>query len=198
MNSDKTKDIAWSDVFDDIRSLVKHNQEDAVDLIEEEKEKIKAWTKERMDELKKAKEQGDEQVTALHQKLDELRVQAELGKADTRDQLERQRETLNTQLIAVRDYYNQMNRKSDVFSKRMSNQLDHLTMRIQILGLKMSYRKEQIEDEWNRKSEAVMNRVEELESEMKSYAHDTREEIMEKSSKLSNAWDAFKSELKSS
>lgn len=198
MNSDKTKDIAWSDVFDDIRSLVKHNQEDAVDLIEEEKEKINAWTKERMDELKNVKEQGDEQITALHQKLDELRVQAELGKADTRDQLERQRETLNTRLIAVRDYYNQMNRKSDVFSKRMSNQLDHLAMRIQILGLKMSYRKEQIEDQWDRKSEAVMSRVEELESEMKSYAHDTREEIIEKSSKLANAWDAFKSELKSS
>ncbi len=155
---------------------------------EEQKKNLSEWIEQRKEQLDEMGEIGEEKTRHLKQKLEELRVQAALGKAETRDAFKEQQKDLNKRLRELKDSLGDLSEltqsETREFRERMSDRLDYYHTQFDILRLKMHLARLDSEDAWQERKKDIKSRL-----------NDLREKLEEGEEKAAHRWEHFRTEM---
>ena len=176
----------WVKSLDDLKVELNDLDEKLLpDFFEEQKAK----TQERLTEIREKVDAkyGDE-ANELRAKMDHLKVQLALGKAEGRDAFEEQKGKLDH---ALRDARNQANALSDKLGSNLGDELHGLKQSLQakmeVLRLQYALGKADARDELEEVRKDLSHRVAALKASAKKRMDE---------SKADEKWDGFKDEMK--
>jgi len=140
----------WKQKAEEIRVQLNLGAAEAADKYEEEKKAVRNWIHETE---QKIKENGDSRLDKLKTKLEELKVQASLGRADARDEFEEQRKKFNTKLHEARQEAKELSQKADSKSKeigdKVSQRLQAWQTQFDIFNVQLHLGAKEASEKWN-------------------------------------------------
>lgn len=164
---------------------------EAKDEFENQKRNIREWTHTTRQNLSEYGEKSEEKVKQLQSKIDELRVQAELGKAETEEVLQDQQKKIRMLIheveVEAKALYNTSEGKLNELSSDIRNEVDYLKTSFDLFKLRLAYAKTETKEAWEAKKKEIVAELNEL-----------KNKIEEEKSTLSENWNKFKSEMSES
>lgn len=176
----------WVNTLDDLNIELDGLDDNLIaDFFEEQKEKARNQVEEVRTKLDASF--GDE-ANELRGKLDHLRVQLALGKAESRDAFEEQKHKLDHALREARNKANQMSEKlGSEAGDDLHGIKESLQTKMEVLRLKYALGKADARDEMEEVRKDLSRKVSELKAKAKKRAEE---------SDADEKWDDFKEEMK--
>lgn len=173
---------------------------EAADEFENQKKYIRKWAAETSAKVNKLQESGKSELRELKIKLEELEVQASLGKADAKDALKSQQKNISRLLHDIEyDFernYNSAEKKIVEFSKEADEKLQDFHTKFDMLVLQMNLGKAEAEKYWAKKKKDLSLKLSEMERDFDVVKEKSEEKWDEFSDEMSNAWKHFKKAFK--
>ncbi len=165
---------------------------DAEKAFEEQKANLRDWTVKMSSRLDEAKELNKDQLAKIRQTLEELRVQAALGKATSEDLLREQQKELKKRLEQLRSdidlVFGTGKEHSDAFLEELSLRLHDYQVKFDIFKLQLQLAKMEGEQEWeNRRKEAEI-KLQEFQKDFEKRAEEASGKLENFSKEMSQAW----------
>lgn len=165
---------------------------DAEKAFEEQKANLRDWTVKMSSRLDEAKELNKDQLAKIRQTLEELRVQAALGKATSEDLLREQQKELKKRLEQLRSdidlVFGTGKEHSDAFLEELSLRLHDYQVKFDIFKLQLQLAKMEGEQEWeNRRKEAEI-KLQEFQKDLEKRAEEASGKLENFSKEMSQAW----------
>lgn len=183
----------WKATAEELRLQLHLGSKDLSDKFEEQKKEILTWSKEtRMDLEREASSTSKE----LRTKLEELEVQAALGKAESKEAIQEQRKKINTLVREANEASIKLlgdSKKSirEIASKAETT-FDEWHTRFDLLRLQISLGAADASDEWNEKKEDLKKSIHQLESKLGEISQDSEEGWTHFKSEITEAWSHVK------
>lgn len=174
------------------------NQEEAKDKYEEEKSEFCKIVDETIEKFGKLKDTGREKAKDLKTKLEELRVQLALGKADGKDEFKRQKENIDDKLDSfvhlckekkdiADDKVDELSEDFKVKSKQFRTQLDLFRVQLAIGKADAGDYVEEKKKDLKIQIHELKQKLEKVKDIADDKLEDFSEEVGEKFEKIGNA-----------
>ncbi|MEM7373887.1 MAG: hypothetical protein AAF587_35015 [Bacteroidota bacterium] len=196
----------WASELDELEIQISLGEEEYVDAFEEQKSKFLQFAESTADAINQQVEKYgvSEKADSLVGKLDELRLQLALGKADSKDAFEEQREKIEGKLSdcssAYEEYKQLAGEKADEWGDAFSKQLESFQTKMDVFRLHFALGSADAQEEWKEKKKEFKTQIADLRQKAEKRGEKQVEEAEEKweevKDDLSEAYDHMKSALK--
>ena len=175
----------WKRKADELKLQLHLGSKDLADRFEEDKKNISAWAAEKKEQLK---ESSSEKAEQLKIKLEELELQAALGRAESRDALEEQQKKISKALRNARDkadeFAGDAKEGFQDFAEKADAQMDTWQAKFEMLQLQLKLGAADASDEWEARKKELAKSI-----------HDLENKISEAGKQTGEGWNHFKSEM---
>ncbi|MCI5058680.1 MAG: hypothetical protein MRY83_21390 [Flavobacteriales bacterium] len=159
---------------------------------EKQKRNFRKWLDDASAQLDEAIKGGEKELENLKPKLEELRVQAALGKAETRDALKEQQKEMSRSLHNFRQemkkiYEASQNKWSD-FWNSSDDKVNEFHTKFDLFKLQFHLGKKESEEALNEKKKELSKKLEEFKLKLDEKAEVGEEKWDHFTSELSEAW----------
>lgn len=186
----------WKSRIDNLNLQFHLGAAEAADEFENQKKNIRKWAAETSVKINKLQESGKSELKDLKVKLEELEVQASLGKADAKDVLKRQQKNLSKLLHDI-EYdlernYNSAEKKIVEFSKEADEKLQDFHTKFDLLVLQMNLGKAEAEQYWAEKKKELAVKLQEIDRKIETAKEKSEEKLDVLSQEMSDTWKRIK------
>ncbi len=173
---------------------------EAKDEFEEQKKNLAKLVDTAQEKLGNVIDAGEEKAKNLKTTIDELRVQAALGRAETEDVLEDQAKKINKGLNQLKkglaNTADKAEHKAESFADETKHQIEDMHTRFDLLRLRTHLGKKEAEKAWDEKKKELSEKLHEFNQKLekgKDVAEDKWEHFADE---MSEAWDHLKKAFK--
>ena len=174
---------------------------EARDEFEVQKQQLTTWINKADERLGKLQDEGKVKASELRTQLDQLRVQAALGKAETEDALRNQQKDLRNKLEAVKTETSRLYEKAETTTKDIADELDtqadNFHTRFDMLSVQLNLGKAEAKDLWENQKKDLSRKLSEISSKAESFKSDTSEKWDGFSREMSESWKHFRKAFRS-
>jgi len=190
-----TNDINWwQQKAEELRLQVHLGRKEAAEAYEQQKKEMGSWAADLRYKLERA---GGESSHHLRQRLEELELQAALGKAETRDALKEQQvkldETLHKVEEEVRAFVNQADDAIDEFADKAEETLQHWHMRMDLFRLQAHLGAKEVGEELSSAKKKVLHKIEEINNILETSKRERKSGWETLKTDLGRSWEDLKS-----
>ena len=175
-------------MVDQLQVQLHQGAEEAKDEFENQKKELTTWLDSVGEKLDKAKDTGSEKAQKLKSSLEELRVQAALAKAETKDEIEEQQKMIAKGIHQLRheisETVDDSKEKVEKIHVKMDDKLDDYQTRFDLFRLQLHLGKMETEENWDQKKEDIGDKLAQLKTKLKI-----------KGKELDGKWDEFSGEI---
>ena len=195
---DKTKEKLeqWKSQAEQLNLQMHLGAAEARDEFERQKKELKNWLHETDQEIENLEKEGKHQYIELRRKIDELRVQAALGKAEAEDSLKEQQRNLARGIHGVKHELNQAVEKSDEIGSEvmegLEDGIDHFRTRFDLFRLQLNLGASEAKDYWEEKKKTLSGKLHEINNKMEEAADKAEDKWEGFSEEMSHAWKHFR------
>lgn len=165
---------------------------DAEKAFEEQKANLRDWAAKMSSRIDEAKELNRQQAAKIKATLEDLRVQAALGKATSEDLFGEQQKELKKTMEQLRSdldlVFNTTKGHSDEFLEDLSLKLHDYQVRFDIFKLQLQLAKMEGEQEWEKRKKEAEIKLQELQKDLEKRAVEANEKLDNFSKEMSQAW----------
>lgn len=165
---------------------------DAEKAFEQQKEHLRDWAVKMSARVDAAKDLNKEQAERIKAALEELRLQAALGKATTADLLKEQQSELRVRMERLRTdlevVFENTKDRSDDLLEDLSLRLHDYQVKFDIFRLQLQLAKMEGEQEMEKRKKAAEQKLKELQKELEKRADDAAGRLEHFSKEMSHAW----------
>jgi hypothetical protein len=187
------------DYLEDLKSTVERlnvqmhlGKADAEKAFEEQKANLRDWTMKMKSRVDEAEELSNEQSEKLKIALEELRLQAALGKATTKDMLKDQQHELKTRMEKLRSdldiVFETSKEQSDELLEELSLRLHDYQVKFDIFKLQLQLAKMEGEQELDKRKKEASIKLQELQKDFEKRAEEASGKWENFSGEMSQAW----------
>lgn len=191
----------WKKEVDQLKNQLQHNTEDAKSSFEKQKANLLKWTDEMKHEFEKVEGIGEEKAKTFKGNLEDLRVQAALGKMDSLDAWHDQQKKMNHSIHNMRNSIAKMEKDAAGNAKALLQQsnytLDGYQTKFEMYRLQLIDGKEGAVQSWNDRKKDITLRLEKLSNKLEEGKTDAAEKWDGFSKEMGEAWSHFKKALHS-
>jgi len=191
---------AWKKEIEQLRKQLQHNREEAKESFENQKEKLANWADDMKDEIERVEGIGEDKLKELKGKLENLRLQAALGKMESVDAMNDQQKKINEGIHNVRGTMSKMENEVAENVKSLlekSNQtLDRFQNQFEMSRLQLLDTREGVVQTWKDRQEEISLRLQKLNDKLEEGRNDASERWEDFSSEMQEAWVHYKNALK--
>ncbi|MEO9870638.1 hypothetical protein [Ekhidna sp.] len=178
----------WKSSLEHLRVQLNLGLEEAKDEFEKQKENLKDWVDAVSQKLHQAQGFTEDKAAKLKTSLEELRVQAALGRAETEEALDEQRHKMSEKIHNLKHDVNQAYQKTKGNTNELlsetKDRLDDLHTRFDLFRLQAHLAKMETDDAW-----------EERKKDLSGKMHDINLKLEEGKEAAVEKWDHFKEEM---
>ena len=164
---------------------------EAKDEFEKQKGNLAHWAEETSKKVGEMKDVSEEKVSQMRQALDELRVQAALGRAEGKEAMEEQQKNLSSTLSSIKskmtELYGSSEESVKSFADQVEDKLEDYHTRFDMLKVQAHLGKQELESAWEERKKDITQKISEL-----------SKKIDEQTDKTEDAWSNFSNEIKES
>jgi hypothetical protein len=172
---------------------------EAKESFEDQKKEIVKWADSAKKQLEGMKELGNEKMTELKTLLEELQVQAALGKAETQEAFEKQQKIISQKIQELKTGIGKANKsaseKAKEFSENFEEKVDGFQERFDLFRLQFHLGKAEAKELWEQKKkdldeelQSLDKKLEKAKSEAGEYWDNFEDEITKSWKHLKNAF----------
>ena len=170
---------------------------EAQEEYESQKKNLKSWINTTEEQLNNLEDVSKNKVKAIRTSLEELRVQAALGKAETEEAFREQQKNIESKMNEIRQQasqlYNTSSDKAKAIASDIESQVDAYHTRFDLLKLRMRLGAADAGDLWESKKKEFASRLNEISNKLNDAKGDASEKWNNMSGELSESWKHFKS-----
>lgn len=180
--------------FEDLQLQLALGRADAIDEFEKQKANLKKIVDENMAKLAESTDKltGSDIGTKMNTKFDELRVQLALGKAETKEALEKQSEAINNSVKKIKD---DLGEKYPDLVKSFDDSVTKLTSMMESLRLQFALGKAELNDETERERSILFAKIDELKKKVEEGKNIAEEKFDGVKDELSEALNHLKNAI---
>lgn len=177
--------------IDHLKVQVKLGKEEAKEAFEQQKKEIQEWSSDLSRKVEQAKNLSEQEIKEIQSELEELRVQAALGRADTHDAIVEQRAVISKKLDEVHHkleviYRDKTNDLGEIVDQ-LQEGIDRYLTKFDLFRLQFHLGKKEAVEKWNEEKDDFYKELDRLRLKIEQ----EKEESVEK-------WGHFKGELQKS
>ncbi|MBP9151904.1 MAG: hypothetical protein KBF73_06440 [Flavobacteriales bacterium] len=182
----------WKGLAEHLDLQLHLGRAEAEDAFEKQKSNLLNWSDSVAANYEKAKDISEENAEKIRASIDNLRLQAALGKADTEDILEEQQKNINQAIQRLSSdiefvYKNRKERGED-FMEEAEERLNYYRTSFDLFKLQMYLAKEDAEEIWEEKKKETKRKIEELEYKLKEETEEASEKWEHFTKEMTHAW----------
>jgi hypothetical protein len=185
---EKKRIKGWKSLVDQLQVQLHQGAEEAKDEFENQKINLTTWLDSVGEKLDKAKDLGSEKAQKLKSSVEELRLQAALAKAETKDEIEEQQKKIAEGIHQLRheisETVDDSKEKVAGIHVKMDDKLDDYQTRFDLFRLQLHLGKMETEENWEEKKKDIGEKLSQLKTKLKT-----------KGKELDGKWDEFSSEI---
>lgn len=182
----------WKSRIDNMNLQFHLGAAEAADEFENQKKNIKIWAVETSSKINGLKESGKQELNDLKMKLEELKVQASLGKSDAKDVLKSQQKNISRLLHDIENdlerNYHSAEKKIVEFSKETDEKLQDFHSKFDMLVLQMNLGKAEAEKSWTKRKKELSVNLQEMDRKIESAKERTEEKWEDFTDDMAEAW----------
>ena len=188
----KQKLEEWKADIESLQVTLHLGKADAGDEFEKQKTNLSKWLK---DAKEKLSDLTEEKANDLKAKMEELELQAALGKAEGEDELKKQQKNINHAIHnlkkSVKESYGKTGDKKTEFSDFVDQKLDHFHTQFDLFRLHFSLGKKDGQEIWDEKKAEIDEQLKGLNKKMDDLKDSTLDTWEDFSDNVSKAWTDF-------
>jgi hypothetical protein len=169
--------------MEELRVQVALGKAEAKDLYEDARKKFKKILTEAENKLAAANDGAHNGAQKIRTLFESLQVQLALGKAETKDAFEEQKEKI-TRLLQDLENAIRSNETSNEYYTNMLMEMEKFKIKLEIIKLKYALKKMNARDEFEEKKKEFMSKFTEL-----------KERMLKKETGAEKKWDHFRGEI---
>jgi hypothetical protein len=154
----------WQEKLNDIDLELSMDFDELPEAFEKQKEEMQAFLGDSIKKLEKTI--GEDRTTDLKAKMEGLQVQMALGRAESKEAFEEQRKKFDDLFHSLQQKYEEVRKDEEATGHSLVDKLDKMATamrtRLEVLRLKYSLGKADVEDELEETRKEVMEKVNEL------------------------------------
>lgn len=185
----KRKVEEWKTLVDELNVQFHLGTEEAKEEFEEQKKKLGKWLDAVSHKLQHAKELSKEKALQLKSSMEELRVQAALGTAETKEQLEEQQKKITRGIHQFKHKISEAFETSkegiDDIVENVDHELNDFHTRFDLFRLHFHLGKEETKEMRDDKKKEIANQL-----------HVIKTKLKKGNEAIGNIWDHFSSDIK--
>ena len=175
--------------------------EEAKDEFEKQKNKLGDWLEIQNKKLDNTKDISREKAVQIKAALEELQVQAALGKAETEDALKEQQKKLSNGIhnlkVLINKNYNRVKENTTEFTEEISETLDDYHTRFDLFRLQTHLAKMDANESWNKKKKELSAKLHDLNVNLERKKEKATEKLDDFSDEMSEAWSHIRKAFRS-
>jgi ElaB/YqjD/DUF883 family membrane-anchored ribosome-binding protein len=179
-------------LVDQLEAQLHQGAEEAKDEFEKQKENLTAWLDSVGNKLDKAQDVSSEKAQKLKASVEELRVQAALAKAETKDEIEEQQKNIAEGIHQLRheisEIYDDSKEKYEGIHEKMDARLDDYQTRFDLFRLQLHLGKMEAEEDLEQKKREIADKLSRLKTKLKKGGKELEGKWDEFSSEVSEGW----------
>lgn len=183
----------WQKRLEDMQVQFTLGKMDATEAFETQKTQFRSMLQNMKDSLDKGTDLAEEKAAEMRTKLEELRVQLALGKADGMDAFEEQRKKIE---IAMNEIYQSGRKNFDENYRKSLTMFDHnaeaFKTGLEIVKLQFSLAKMDAKEELADKQKEIGDKMLELNNQFKTIQHQAMENMDEMNKQLRENFEKMK------
>ena len=191
----------WKSELEHLNMQLHLGRAEAKEAFEKQKGELREWVDEAGEWMDDVKEDGAEKMTDAKRKLEELRVQAALGRADTIDALHEEQKELSQKMhdmkYSLEHAYQEVKEDAGDLSEDIGYKFEDLKTRFDMFWLHTSLGAMEAGDAWERRKKDISSDLHELKLKLEK-GKDVAEDRWDNFSKeMTEAWRHFIGAFKS-
>tara|TARA_B100000780_G_scaffold278883_2_gene254182 strand:- start:2268 stop:2876 length:609 start_codon:yes stop_codon:yes gene_type:complete len=187
----------WQGMVERLNVQLHLGAADAKDAFEEQKKELESWLQTAKSKLKNSDKIADENTQKIQAAIDELKVQAALGKAETKDELEKQQKELSKNIqqlkVEVEKTYKESKETGAELMDELDEELEEYQTKFDLFKLQLHLGKAESKEyleEKKKEAKVELQKVETLLQKGKDSASDNWDNF---TSDISKAWKQMRS-----
>jgi ribosomal protein L29 len=186
----------WKQKAEELRLQLHLGATEAAEAFEKQKRDIGEWAKSTGHKLSSDASEAEEKLKA---KLEEIEVQAALGKAETREKIQEQRKAMSRMLSDAKHEAEYLARdtkeEAKIIGKKASEKLDQWHTRLDLVKLQLHLGAKEASEEWNERKSDLKAMISDIESKLEDVTEETMESWGDFKTDVSKAWNRFRDKL---
>jgi len=170
--------------------------DEAKDEFENQKKALKLWIHDVSQKIDNLNDEGKEQFDKLRSDIENLKVQAALGKAEAEDAIKEEQRNLNIKIKEVQNEAQRIVLSTEGVAKSLADEvgeeLEKFHTKFDLFKLQMTLGKTEAEKIWNEKSKEYSVKIHDINTRMNQMANEAEEKWDDFSDEMSSAWKHFK------
>jgi hypothetical protein len=187
--SKKMKD--WKDDVFQMKEQLENSLENVADSFEKQKDNLLNWTKKMEKELHQFEGLNEEKLNHFKGKLQNLRVQLALGKAETEVILKEQQKKINQAIRELKQSITGISKNPEGqgnFWDKAIQRLENFQMRFDLFKLQLNLGEKEGRQQWMEKKKEINNKLQEIEIKLEKGKEVTQERLDHFSKEVSVFW----------
>ncbi|HKK88843.1 MAG TPA: hypothetical protein VJ917_08330 [Saprospiraceae bacterium] len=192
----------WQERLKDWKAKLEHfnvqlhlGAKEAADAFEEQKKHLKDWIHTAEKQVEKSKVFSEEKTQELKTKLEELRVQAALGRAESRDALvEQQKKISHSMQHLKKDVESTLNKtkeKESELENKLKENVEDFKTKFDLMRLRSHLAQMDAEDAWDKKKKDLSVKLQQMTHKLEKGKEAGAEKWKGFSSEMGEAWNHF-------
>lgn len=173
---------------------------DAADEFEKQKKKLADWSKETSEKIDTLEGVSKEKLSKLRTDLEELRVQAALGRAEAKNEMKEQQRKISHKLHEIKQELSSTvdGAKESVgeFAEEVEEEAEDWHMKFDLFKVHMSLGKAEAEQYWEDKKKELSYKMQEMQDKLERMKEDADHRWEDFSKEMSDAWSHVKKAFK--
>ncbi|MBT8194790.1 MAG: hypothetical protein KJO64_00045 [Bacteroidia bacterium] len=175
-------------------------KKESIDEFENQKKNMKDYLHGAEDNLKNAKDISADKMSSLKTKLEELKVQLALGKAETAEKFDEQKSKLQHKLNDIESDIVDLKGKADdktvEWASGLSETFDDFKTKMDVFRLNVALGSADAKDEWKEKKEDMKQKLQALKSKLNDTTIEGGEKLNDFNAEIAESFSHFKSAFK--
>ncbi|WP_420577727.1 hypothetical protein [Ekhidna sp.] len=191
----------WKQFVHELNEQLHHEVSDAKEEFERQKKKLRTWLDSLENDLDHAIDVSKEKAEGIKASIEELRVQAALGRAEAEDLMHDQQKKLVKGLHdlkhKIHTLYDSSKEDAQSFKEKVEDKVDDFHTRFDLFRLQWHLGMTEARQEWKEKKKELSHRLHEVNTKLDHLEEEASDKWTGFSSEMSEAWDHFKKAFKS-
>lgn len=196
----KAKLNEWKAKVEELNLQLHLGKDEARDEFEKQKKNLRDWLNQAEHKIQNSKKLSEDTIRDFKNRMEELRVQASLGVAESKDALKEQQDKLNKGIRSLRsrfeEAYDDVSEEIEDMSEEARERLDDYHTRFDLFRLQMHLGREDAKDEWERRKKDLSVKLREIDAKVDRAAKEGSEKLDNFRSEISEAWGHFRKAFK--
>lgn len=179
--------------IDELKLQLHLGKSEAKDEFEKQKENLVHWVTKTSVKLSELKDVRSKELTELRTKLDELQVQATLGKAETEDTIREQQKMISSKLNEIntkmKGVYDHSSDEVEQMYAEVFKEVTKYRAKFDVFRLQFHLGKEELKDKWNTKKDEFVTELENLKEKMENEKEEAKDTWDHFSTELNKSWE---------